>query len=59
MDLNYLLARHQVSLMRADQSACVASRRSHQGLASAYAAQIRTVQADFTGSRSVIGATIT
>ncbi|PCD03566.1 hypothetical protein COC42_04155 [Sphingomonas spermidinifaciens] len=55
MDLNYLLSRHQISLMRANQSACSSSRRSHQGLAAGYAARIRAVQAGSTGSGRVIG----
>lgn len=55
LDLNYLLSRHQISLMRAGSSACSSSRRSHQGLAAGYAARIRTIQAGKTGSSPVIG----
>ncbi|MES1976041.1 MAG: hypothetical protein V4472_26590 [Pseudomonadota bacterium] len=38
MDLNYLLHREQISLMRAERAACGSSRASHRGLARAYAA---------------------
>ncbi|WP_183111128.1 hypothetical protein [Sphingomonas sp. So64.6b] len=38
MDLNYLLSREQISLMRADVAACESSRASHTGLARGYAA---------------------
>lgn len=44
MDLNYLLFRHQVSLMRANAAQCSCSRRSHHGLAAGYAARIRVLQ---------------
>jgi len=44
MDLNYLLARHQVSLMRADTAACSGARHSHQGLARGYAERIRQLR---------------
>ena len=37
MDLNDLLRRHQISLMRADAAACGPSRLSHEGLAGLYA----------------------
>ena len=37
MDLNYLLHRHQISLMRATVAACAASRRAHEGFVSVYA----------------------
>ena len=37
MDLNYLLRRHQISLMRADAARCDSSRLSHEGLAGLYA----------------------
>ena len=40
MDLNYLLMRHQLSLYRSHNAACVASRRVHRGLTSAYAVEI-------------------
>ena len=41
MDLNYLLSRHQVSLMRADSAASPEARFAHRGLARAYAECIR------------------
>ncbi len=41
--------------MRADNSACSSSRRSHQGLAAGYAARIRAIQAGKTGASPVIG----
>lgn len=40
MDLNYLLHRHQVSLMRADSAASPEARHAHRGLARTYAALI-------------------
>ena len=40
MDLNYLLARHQTSLMRATSAACVLSREAHVGLAAGYGARV-------------------
>ena len=40
MDLNYLLARHQTSLMRARTAACAPSRLAHHGLAAGYAARV-------------------
>lgn len=36
MDTNYLLAREQISLMRAEQSSCSGSRHAHRGLARLY-----------------------
>lgn len=44
MDLNYLLSRHQVSLMRAAAAACSEARHSHQGLARSYAERIRLLR---------------
>lgn len=41
MDLNYLLSRHQVSLMRADSAASPEARFAHRALARAYAECIR------------------
>lgn len=40
MDLNYLLHRHQISLMRAEAAACIESRHAHQAFANSYAKQI-------------------
>ncbi len=47
MDLNYLLFREQVALMRADSAAGPEARLAHRALARGYADRIRTVQADF------------
>jgi len=44
MDLNYLLHRHQVSLMRADAAATGEGRHAHRGLAHGYAQQIETAR---------------
>ncbi|MBX9795435.1 hypothetical protein [Sphingomonas sp.] len=44
MDLNYLLARHQISLMRAKSTACEDAQLSHRGMARGYAGQIRQLQ---------------
>lgn len=40
MDLNYLLSRHQISLMRADAAGSSAARCAHRGFARHYAARI-------------------
>ncbi|WP_375390732.1 hypothetical protein [uncultured Sphingomonas sp.] len=40
MGLNYLLHRHQVSLMNADAAASGEARISHRGLVTGYAQQI-------------------
>jgi len=44
MDLNYLLHRHQISVMRADAAACGPSRMAHEGLAALYAGAVSRVQ---------------
>jgi hypothetical protein len=44
MDLNYLLHRHQVSLMQAETAQCAEARHSHLGLAREYAVQIERVR---------------
>lgn len=44
MDLNYLLARHQISLMRADTAASHEARYAHRQFARHYASRIRTLQ---------------
>lgn len=44
MDLNHLLSRHQISLMRAADAASVETRQAHHGLASHYAARIDEIQ---------------
>ncbi|WP_186456844.1 hypothetical protein [Sphingomonas suaedae] len=45
MDLNYLLYRHQVSLMRAEAADCLCARRSHRDLARGYAQRIGALRA--------------
>ena len=40
MDLNYLYARHQVELMRADAAGCSSSGDAHRELASLFLAQV-------------------
>lgn len=44
MDLNYILHRHQVSLIASTNAACPASRHAHRGLVIGYARQIRDFQ---------------
>jgi len=44
VDLNYLLSRHQISLMRADSASCSEARIAHRGMARAYAERIRVIQ---------------
>lgn len=44
MDLNYLLSRHQISLMRADTAAGPEARYAHRNLAKGYAQRIRALQ---------------
>lgn len=44
MDLNYLLSRHQVSLMRAERASSAEARIAHQSLAKGYAERIRGLQ---------------
>lgn len=46
MDLNYLFYRHQVSLVRAREASCSASRHAHQELARNYARLIEKDRAD-------------
>ncbi len=51
MDLNELLDRHQVSLMRAATAACGPSRASHRALAAGYARRIDGMRRD-SGART-------
>lgn len=53
MDLNYLLGRHQVSLMRAEATDCLSARHAHRGMARGYAAMIAEIQAD-TGAGAML-----
>ena len=46
MALNYLLHRHQISLMRTRSGACPSARAAHRGLAVGYAARIQALRAD-------------
>jgi hypothetical protein len=41
VDINYLLKREQISLMRAERAHCVEARIAHQGLARGYGAILR------------------
>ena len=43
MDINYLLMREQISLMRAKAARSVEARKAHEGLARGYAAKLRRV----------------
>lgn len=56
MALNYLLHRHQISLMRSQASPSLEARASHRGLATRYAAQIRQLRAD-TGAAETANVT--
>jgi hypothetical protein len=47
MDLNQLLYRQQVSLMRSDVAACSEARVAHRGLANAYGRRITELQREF------------
>ncbi len=40
MDINYLLSREQISLMRARDAACPEARAAHEGLAKVYHAAL-------------------
>jgi len=40
MDINYLLARQQISLMNATNAASICARRAHEKLAAAYGAKL-------------------
>lgn len=52
MGLNYLLHRHQVSLMRAASAPKPEARRSHRALASGYARQIEAMTRPGRGERA-------
>lgn len=56
MALNYLLHRHQVSLMRSEAGASREARAAHRGLATGYAFQIRELRAD-TGATETANVT--
>lgn len=40
MDLNYMLSRHQISLMRAVAAGCIEARVAHESMARGYAVEI-------------------
>jgi hypothetical protein len=44
MDLNYLLSRHQVALIRADEATCPEARIAHRGMAHDYAKRIGIIR---------------
>ncbi|WP_182466867.1 hypothetical protein [Sphingomonas gilva] len=44
MDLNYLLSRHQLSLLAADNAASPEARMAHRGLAKGYGDRVRALQ---------------
>ena len=56
MALNYLLHRHQVSLMRSGSAPSREARAAHRGLATGYASQIRALRAD-TGAMETLNVT--
>ncbi|MFD1786774.1 hypothetical protein ACFSC3_04230 [Sphingomonas floccifaciens] len=56
MDLNYLLSRHQISLMRADAATTREARYSHTGMAHRYADAIRSAQMTLGASGAVLEA---
>ncbi|WP_200911557.1 hypothetical protein [Sphingomonas sp. Leaf33] len=55
MDLNYLLSRHQISLMLAQAAPTIEARHSHRGLAAGYADTIRSMQALLGADASLVG----
>ena len=55
MDLNYLLACHQTSLMRAEAAPSREARHAHSALTHGYAAQIRRMQQDTGGTFMLTG----
>lgn len=56
MDLNYLLARHQVSLMRAQEAEGCEARSAHRGLASEYAVRIDALRVHLGATSPIIEA---
>lgn len=57
MDLNYLLYRHQVSVMRAAASVCASTRRSHDALAQGYAERVANLQSQLGADAAPLGVT--
>jgi len=58
VDFNSLLRRHQLSVMKADQSLNPAQRRAHDQFASDYAKQIRQAR-DARGARPALPGAVT
>lgn len=56
MDLNYLLHRHQLSLMLGHAATSCEARRAHHGLAAGYAGRIRSLQQDLGATFGAIAA---
>ena len=54
MDLNHLLSRHQISLMRADRTGDAALRGSHRRLADHYAARVHDLQVASGGTAALL-----
>ena len=54
MDLNYLLHRHQISLVRAGNASCNRARRAHDDLAMGYAARITEYRETLGASGSMV-----
>lgn len=54
MDLNYLLHRHQVSLVRAGNASCNQARRAHDDLATGYAVRIAEYRATLGASGAMV-----
>lgn len=55
MDLNYLLEREQISLMRAQSAACSSARASHAGLARGYAVLLDAEPYPFRNMTGIAG----
>ena len=53
MDLNYLLKRHQISLMQANSTDCREARVAHRGIARGYADRIASLQREL-GARVAV-----
>ena len=56
MDLNYLLARHQVSLMRAQDAVACEARVAHRRLANEYAVRIDALRVHLGATSPIIRA---
>ncbi len=57
MDLNYLLARHQLSIVASRNAAHPAARVAHQAFVRAYAQRINALHVDFgAAARLAVGA---